>query len=238
MNALLQYSVSEPWLANLSNAWCQLFWSRNIPRDGAVVEVGPGHVPKVGHALSAYGFSGRLFVIEPSYAACFRITQSYRQLLPRAHVIPLCARVEYCHALVPTACDALVLNHVLDDLILGKSLSAKEFSNLFDLFSSSLACVDQVRLYWRRLAGEPKQLSIYLDQGRRDILNLIAHCHPRFIGISQYQSWVQHQNGLTLPDFYAVVLLEDLRQDLGEASDDDTRLLTRLGQQSERWLTT
>jgi hypothetical protein len=40
-----------------------------------------------------------------------------------------------------------------------------------------------------------------------------------------------------LPDFYAVVLLEDLRHDLGEASADDTRLLTCLGQQSERWLT-
>src|SRR3989338_10987677 len=69
-----------------SHIWHSLFIKSRINKNGVIVEVAPGHEPKIGNALALLGFRGTIFLIEPDEKTACRIEKTYRDILPQAKV--------------------------------------------------------------------------------------------------------------------------------------------------------
>ncbi len=119
------------WNQYLGDVWYQLIFSYRIPQNGVVVEIAPGDVEKVGLGFHKQGFSGTYYVIEPHQKSLETITAKYKKLMPSATIVPILKTVADAISELPTHVDAIVANHPLDDMIVGKSLNTEEFKDFF-----------------------------------------------------------------------------------------------------------
>lgn len=104
----------------ISRIWINRLTAVGIPTDGTVVEVAPGHEPKIGTALAMLGFVGTIVLIEPDSSAAAAIHKIYKHMLPNANVRVITKQLQDVQAGtdIPTSIDALLANHAFDDMIM------------------------------------------------------------------------------------------------------------------------
>src|SRR3989338_11437735 len=103
-----------------SHIWHSLFIKSRINKNGVIVEVAPGHEPKIGNALALLGFKGTIFLIEPDRKTACLIQKTYREILPQAMVKKVVKPLQDVEVGVdvPGNIDALVASHPFDDMVL------------------------------------------------------------------------------------------------------------------------
>jgi hypothetical protein len=223
--------VDHAWEARVAEAWAGIFAASSLPRGGTVVELGPGFSLKLGIALSRSGFSGRLVIVDPSARAGRRTAARYRGLLPRARVELAAIGVEALAIAGPI--DALVANHVLDDLIVGLALPSRDRARLFDRFDDRAASIESVRACWSALVADPARLDA-VKSGAVDVVRgAIARLEPRRVVLSQYRSWTLERHGLAMADAHAFEVLAALRAAERGCSWD--QVIGRTGFDPGRW---
>ena len=233
-------TVVDPWLLRLGDAWAALLRMHGLARDGFVIEGAPGASPKVALGLARCGFEGTVHLVEASPVASALVAAQYQRLLPRATVRVLETRLAAALGELPRSCDALLMNHVLDDLILGHALSDLEFRRVFDRCSADPASVEEVRALWRRAESAGDLLMGCVGMAHDELGRLVAHCRPRFIAMGEYDSWFHRTHGIEAPDRFVSVLARRLRVSLerwgyARSMDCDATLSSR-GFDPHRWL--
>ena len=171
------------WNRVVGQCWTDLLRGRNLER-GTVMEIGPGFSDKIGLGLAGLRFRGTIILVEPNAAACQWVADRYRELLPDAHVVTVATRVQNLRA--PFRIDALLANHVLDDVLLDALIPRSLSARLFSLMKPDAPCAPTFIETWRRiLAGalpRPHELAI-------DVAASIAAMRPGLLAFNDYASW-------------------------------------------------
>jgi hypothetical protein len=231
--------VVEPWTRQMGAVWAQLLAAQGVGKSAIIVELAPGVSPKVGCALETLGFRGRLHVVDASCVACRSMAGAYRRLLPDATIYPVVARLGSAIPSLPAECDALLMNHALDDLILGHSLSEGEFNEVFD-WAVHPPSVERVRQYWRRAARNGDTLARCAGGVHDDLIRIIERCQPRLIVIAEYRSWIHKTYKLDEPERHARMLARRLGVSLEKHGRTRCRssdpMLADVGHDPSNWL--
>src|SRR5688572_24415721 len=168
------------WELHVGTIWAGLLRAHGVSEGGTVVEIGPGYSPKIGLALARLGFRGRAIIIEPSPRAGARTTAVYRALLPGAIIEHRSCDIEEMEAFGPV--DALLANHVLDDLIVAMAMERRERNRMFDAFDCEEQAAGELRTWWNAAAGG---LLVDAKCATIDTLqSLVSRLRPRLIGLS------------------------------------------------------
>jgi hypothetical protein len=202
------------WDRHVGEGWAAVLSARRVPRDGCVVEVGPGQTCKVGHGLSLYGFSGTLHVVEPSRKAAAFVRRAYAELLPRARIHVIERSLEEALPQLPRKLDAVLANHPLDDMIASAQLGPEEFQRFFaDHYVSPAEAIGAL---WQRLTADASALADTRQAVLKDWLAVVDAVQPGVLAIAQYESFFCRDNGLQAPTHHAAALLGELKASLGE----------------------
>ncbi len=114
----INYQTQE--IEPASRIWHDLLSKNPIPCDGVVVEIAPGHEPKIGVALALLGFRGTIFLVEPDESIIQHIERTYKSILPGATVkiIPKILQKTEVGIDVPCNADVLLASHPFDDMVI------------------------------------------------------------------------------------------------------------------------
>jgi hypothetical protein len=194
--------------------WCALFAAQGLDRDGAVIEIGPGFAPKLGTALRAYNFRGSLFVVEPHRAALESILEDYNRLLPACEVVPVERTIRDAAGAVPRNADAVLMNHLLDDLVLGAMTDEHERDVIFSAMRPGRVCSTETRAAWRRVADDGPAFRLAAATVIDQVCAFCTAVMPAWVAASQYRSWVHAHERLAFVDRLTAPLLARLAVDL------------------------
>ena len=228
--------VADRWNRQLGAVWAELLAAHAVDPGGVVVEIGPGFADKIGLGLAARQFRGTLFVVEPNRSAREWVTLRYHLLLPAARIVPVELIVPEAAERVPEGADAVLMNHVLDDLVLHAALPPDDREPVFAGIRPDRPGPAEVRLTWERLLASPDELDVLGARIVGDVLRFVEATAPRVFGASQYESSYLTQNGLREADRFGASLLADLETSLGATCERDRAILRRHGWDPTRWL--
>jgi hypothetical protein len=204
----------EAWDREIGSTWTRIFELHSLDPTGNVAEAGPGFSLKIGMGLQAYGFRGTLYLVEPNAQVRDWVVPRYRELLPSANVIALPSKLASAGRDIPFKLDALLMNHLLDDLMLDAITPEPRCNAIFANMHRGAPCRAEVRSLWQSLADNADQLSSVSQTVIRDVCALYRHTRPRLLGMNQYPSWYQARNGLGMVDEMSAPLLQQLKRDL------------------------
>jgi hypothetical protein len=226
----------DAWDRKVGAIWARILRVHAVDPEGELAEAGPGFTLKIGLGLKEYGFRGLLYVIEPDARAREWIVPRYRDLLPRARVIPVASRLGSSASALPPRLDALLMNHLLDDLVLEAATPEKRRGAIFGNMHRGARCRRDVRSTWHRLAMRPAEFAA-ASRSVIDALCLVCRQNrPKLLGISQYPSWFQARHGLSAVDRMVAPLLHQLVRQLPQARAGRRARLLCYGQKERRWL--
>lgn len=233
----IEPSAVDSWNLCIGSVWAAIFESSSLAHDGVVVEIGPGFTDKVGLALARRRFRGTLYVVEPNEQARSWVVGRYRELVAAAEVIAVATPLATAGSLLPHRVDGLLMNHLLDDLVLGAALPSHTRERLFQrIRPGQTECLPEIHQTWQRLLGAPSMLHDLEQRVLGDLQQVIEVTNPRLFGASQYPSWFLLNNGLGAVDRRGALLLDRLAQRMGRTPERLQRLLRELDQAPERWL--
>ena len=192
----------------ISSKWAERLRTLSLPLDGTVVEVGPGSQPKIGMALKEIGFHGRLIVVEPQRESGERVTALYRRLLPDAQVELIDAKLADSLPLIHGKVDALLANHLLDDMLLGAFMNNGAFQKFFADHYDFDSSIEGTRDVWARITANPTLLANAHDLVVKEYLSAVRTLHPQYALIFQYPSLFFAENNFPLPDQQAAYSLQ------------------------------
>lgn len=197
------------WDGFVGQVWQAVLAPLALPAAASIIEVAPGSSPKIGHALAAIGFCGNLHIVEASTPALDIVAAHYRRLLPHATLHMHAAALSDCLHDLPRHADALLGNHIIDDMLLNASTTA---SNTFDWATQySDVIAPETRSAFAQLQDQHTQA---VAQVSRDMTNAIATLSPRHVVLSQYPSSTLHDNGLGALNDCASAVLAQLKAQL------------------------
>lgn len=223
---------SAEWDRRVAAVWADLFAEHGPGPAATLVEVGPGFAAKIGVALRTLGFHGTLYLVEPDDDARAWASASYRALLPRAEIVEVGAPLGSAGDMLPPDADALVMNHVLDDLVLRLALEPARRARAFSGMRPGLPCADDVRRTWLRLRDDPAAFHTCSSRALAEMVALVRRLRPGLVIVSQYRSWFHRAHGLEFVDRLTAPLLTRLAEAL-----DGTRTSWRDdGDAARRWL--
>ena len=128
--------VETDWDYYVGSKYFRIFTKIKLPKNGTVIEVGPGSMTKVGEGLKQYEFTGTLIIIEPEPKSLDEVYNKYCLMLPDVKIVKLNITLEDYLTIYdknPTTIDLCVANHILDDMIIGKYITSNmEFSRFFE----------------------------------------------------------------------------------------------------------
>jgi len=208
MTLLKMKSHTNEWNAYIGSIWANILRQTEIPKKGTLIEVAPGEVNKIGRGLENYGFNGMVYLIEPNSQAIQRIKQSYSQSL-NAKIIPIQATLEQSISELPAKVDAILSNHPLDDMIIGKALSQKEFQTFFAAHYTNP--VEATIKAWQSLESSPNLLKRAKEKVLQEWENLFKKTSPNIVIISQYRSYFFKKHKILSPDTNAYEVLQELK---------------------------
>jgi hypothetical protein len=148
------------------------------------MEIGPGFGDKVALGLASLRFRGTILLVEPNLAARAWAAERYRQVLPRARVEAVPARMQEVGA--GRGVDALLANHVLDDLLLDGSVPSPVSTLLFSTMRPDSACSPLFVETWSSLLARSRPA---VRKVAREIEACIAAVRPRVFAFNHYASW-------------------------------------------------
>lgn len=226
---------ADAWSRHLGTVWSRLLhdW---VPRDGCVVEIGPGFSDKIAYALAELRFSGSLYLVDATSPALRRSIARYRELLPGARIEPVCLPVESAAARLPAEPSALVMNHLLDDLLLFAALPRTESREYFSRMRTNRIDRARCSTSWNTVLGDERVLESSKRQTVTAVRTVVDRLRPRLFAACQYDSWTLRRCGLSRVNKVSHEILRELTMSLGELSSDHRALLAAAGQDPDRWL--
>jgi hypothetical protein len=206
---------ADSWGRHLGHIWAQQLLEPALRPDGTVVEIGPGFSAKIGFGLAEVGFRGTVILVEPNGPARRWARRHYRRLLPMARLGTSCRAVPDAAELpIAGPIDALVANHVLDDLLLNRYLAGLERDRIFGEMRSAVGCSDRFTQIWRQLRGAPETLRELADRVVEDLTDYVAVLRPARLIVNDYPSWPHRDSGLGFIHDVSRRMLECLEQRL------------------------
>jgi len=123
------------------------------------------------------------------------IISQYKENLPQANIIPLQATIQDAIPHLPNQISAIVSNHPLDDMIIGKSMDKKHFDDFFD-DHYEIPFVERTRDIREILDKKTEDMQKAKRETLEDILALLSHTNPEYVIISQYESHFFKENNI------------------------------------------
>jgi hypothetical protein len=213
-------NAADGWSALLGHAWAEMLRGSHLSASGTVVEVGPGFTDKVARALAALDFRGLVVLVEPNAAAAGWAYECYRRRLPRAEVLVVPRPVPDAKILVGRRVDALIANHVLDDLILNAALPPGAGAEIFASMTAGSACSRTFVGAWRGLLARSDELAGLTSRVAESFTKYVAEMRPRLVLLNQYPSWRHDARGLGSIHTHALRLMGLLESGLGATRVD------------------
>jgi hypothetical protein len=186
----------DRWHRLVGLDWARVLASQGLGSSGSVVEIGPGFTDKVGQGLAALRFQGTLRLVEPTASACTWACDRYRGLLPAARVLALSTSLADASTSTATSIDALVSNHVLDDMLLRAAVDPSSRDVLFSEMQPGAPCTSFFVRAWFRLMADQRRLDRLGSAVAEEFAQYAAATRPRLIVINQYPSWTHLRAGL------------------------------------------
>jgi hypothetical protein len=227
---------ADRWSGQLGHAWAELLRGRALGQTDTVVEVGPGFTDKVARALAALDFRGRVVLVEPNRAAAAWAAACYRRRLPRAETLIVSRPVPDVTIPGGGRVDALVANHVLDDLILNATLRPEASEAIFSSMTAGSACSEQFVRTWWGLLARPGTLGRLTSAAAAHFSGFVAEARPRLVLLNQYPSWRHRARGLGPIHTHALRLMALLESSLGGTCMDSALRTESGGSVPVRWL--
>jgi hypothetical protein len=228
--------AADSWSALLGDAWAEMLRGLPLGPSGTVVEIGPGFTDKVARALAALDFRGLVVLVEPNVAAAAWASESYRRRLPRAEIRVVTRPLPDGKILAGRRVDALLANHVLDDLILNAALPPDASAEVFASMTAGSACSRTFVGAWRGLLSRSGALARLTSAVAEHFTNYVEEMRPRFVMLNQYPSWRHETHGLGSIHTHALSLMGQLESSLGAACVDSAVSPDAGGSCPVRWL--
>jgi hypothetical protein len=229
MRAGIDMTLDDDGNRSITDRWISWLQSNPVDHTGIIVEVGPGFTTKIARALLADGFRGTLFLVEPNESALAWSTRRYREMLTRCDVEPVNLPIAAASRALPHHVDALIMNHLLDDLVLRAAARPDRRDGLFAGMRAGAPCSTEVRRIWDRLAGDPIMFASVGERVVEDVCGFRSAVDPSVTFITQYVSWVHAHERLEFVDRLTAPLLQTLAARLAPCADievaDDGRWL-------------
>ncbi len=217
----------------VGHIWSDIFSVVWISSKKIIIEIAPWWVNKIGHGLKNIDFAWDLYIIEPNKKALDMIVSQYKKELPYANIIPVQTTVKDAIPYLPKNVWAIVSNHPLDDMIMGKSLDKKYFDDFFDDhydYSSG----EKTRKLWEKLEKNAEAMQKAKEETIEDMIKMLAHTNPEYVIISQYESCFFKNNNIPWPDNHAYEVLQSLKNTY---KDSIIHPYSSEIQDTERWMT-
>lgn len=220
----IQHSSPDSWGPTLGHIWAQHLRKLYLGPDSTLVEIGPGFSAKIGFGLAELGFCGALFLVEPNGSACRWAQRKYQRLLPAA-------QVRTSHRAVPDAdlpiegpVDAIIANHVLDDLLISHFISAPESDSIFGHMRPGVGCPEKYSEIWREILGAPRTLHELVDRVAEDMVRYVDVVQSDRLILNEYLSWHHRCCGLGRIHWVSLWALARLQQRLMAAGQFSAQL--------------
>jgi len=229
-------SKTDQWQQHIGAVWASLLSDHSLNRSGTIIEIGPGFTDKIGCGLAKLQFQGKLYILEPNNMALTWVVHRYQTLLPNATIVAVNNTIKDACTILPNGVEAILMNHVLDDMVLHGGLLPAKQQSIFSQIRPGESCLSQVKRTWQALLGDPEYLSNLKREVHSDLCNLLDHASARLVGMSQYKSWFLVQNELKEADLIGNKLLCEIASQLGDMSIEDKNILRSYGQDPQDWL--
>jgi len=233
MKKIQKLSKNKNWNKFIGDIWFEVITNINLSKKSIIVELAPGKENKIGLGLSKYGFKGEIYLVEPNKRALTYIARQYRKELPSAKIFTLPLKLKDAIPLLPKKVDAIVSNHPLDDLLVGKFLGSN-FGEYFDKIYNTPDM--KTRYFWKEILRRPKKIKSAKKQIINEFLKLIKRTSPSFVAISQYKSYLFQTNMMKEPDEQAFGILKKLRALFISKERKDIIYSIKDIKEKERWL--
>lgn len=197
------------WDVFVGQIWQAVLYPLQLPATATVIEIAPGSSPKIGHALATLGFCGDLHVVEASPPALEQVAAHYRRLLPAATLHLHGSPLDQCLHALPTQADALIGNHIIDDMLLAASATARDTFSWATQYSNTVA--PQTHSAFAEFSQQQTQA---VAQVAAELTHAVVVVQPRHVVLSQYPSSTLHDSGLGALNTAASGVLAQLRTDL------------------------
>lgn len=203
------------WNKDLGLAWADVFQEQKLDRKATVLEIGPGFTDKIAFGLAALNFCGRVILVDPCEAArCWAVAR-YRRLLPHAKVHSVRNPIPDSTVLDGQSIDAVVSNHIFDDILLNISVPRAKSLQLFSVMRPDMPCSSLFLESWKHLISEPTRLEMLIPRVIDDFIKYLNSVQPRFVAVNHYPSWRHYQYGLDAIDNYSLRIIRELHQRIG-----------------------
>lgn len=224
-NVVYNYSypltTKNEWEEYLGHIYFNIFRKMNLRKDSTIVEIGPGLMSSVAHALLKCHFKGTLYLIEPVTLSLQSMLIKYRELLPDAKIIGINSYLKDVlneHYFQEIKINLLVGNHILDDFIIGKSLNNKQhFNDFFMEYCKIDADPSSSALQWIQLLKNKKLLLDCMLATIQELSEIIEVADTTILSAYNSHYFRTHAKIfpiLSLPDCLSQLMLDFLKQNL------------------------
>lgn len=224
------------WDRKVGAVWSHIFLANEVDPGGDVVEVGPGFTLKVVHGLRAFGFRGTFNILEPNLQARQWVLGHCKELLPNVNTGCAEKRVGSFESQHFGHVDALVMNHLLDDLVLETMLDHDQRSAVFGGMWAGTPCHKAIRDVWHTLRADDGLFESVSTSVLEKVCALVSELDPRLFVASQYPSWFQRHNDLEFVDDLTAPLLARLARQMEASTHWVRNSLEHPGAAGDRWL--
>ncbi len=229
-------SSTDSWDKTIGEFWFATVKKLGTPRTGVIVEIGPGGRGKVGYGLSKYNFEGILYVIELDSQALQQTLSIYKTLMPHAEIIGISKPFQLATGEIKQRPDAILANHLLDDLITYEASSEEMRSRIFTNCYTTCS-LNAAKELWSQLKKTPSQIEDARAKVKRDFLDFVQVTGAQHVGLSQYDSKTFKDHGLVDPDQHAQILLKEISSYLSSKFDlSHLTEIKTIGLQPTTWL--
>jgi len=230
---LIHVEKSENWNKYLGDIWKDIFRKINLDKKGIVIEIAPGKENKIGNGLVNYGFAGTIYIIEPDKIALKYIVKRYSNSMKGVSIIGIPLTLDKAIKFLPYKVDAIVANHPLDDMLIGKALG-----NIFDEFFTRYYNTKECKTsgFWKLIKKYLEIRESLIDKIVLEWEKLIKETSPNFAIISQYESYFFKKHGIKEPDKYGLEILEKIRKSFKEKEQKSILHQEKRIKHKKRWL--
>jgi hypothetical protein len=207
-----------PWNRAVGEAWTSVLDAHELDARGTIVEVGPGFSDKIAFALAELRFRGTILLVEPNDAARRWAHARYASLLPHALVRTVASPVPDVRGIDGGRVDALLANHIFDDLVLHASVPHDVSARLFAAMVPQSPCSGDYVRTWQQVLREEERVEATIARVAHDLASYVHAVRPRLLAVNHYRSWRQRHPSLAPLHDVGVRTLHALQRHLGARS--------------------